>query len=83
MSFSKTLYPLLSYGSAQEDPSHMTEKLLTDIKNQNTKLLQYVIVDLDHILPRMFVLKLSAFDICCIICTSDYFHHGSNFKQTL
>ena len=29
MALSKTLYPVLNTGSTQEDPSDMTEKLLT------------------------------------------------------
>ena len=38
MSFSKTLYPLLSTGSTQEDRIHpaMTEKLLTGTESINT-----------------------------------------------
>ena len=44
MSFSKTLYPLLSAGSTQEDRkmSDMTEKLLTGMLSINTNKTTYL-----------------------------------------
>ena len=45
MSLSKTLYPLLSTGSTQEDPPDMTDTLLTGTKNQNKKYVIFFMIE--------------------------------------
>ena len=48
-----------------------------------SKVQDFRIFELSPMLPVIFVLKMSAFDICCVLhlCTSDYNNHGSKHNK--
>ena len=56
MSLSKTLYPLLSTGSTQEDPSQHNWKIVDwDVKNQNKQTVDEQCDKTDHCYDWKFV----------------------------